>query len=105
LFCLFDESCGVAKSSYGRAVDIDCAEFLHNHYMPLAHCQFSRMMTVTFSPERCDKNPYCPAAKACPAGAMHIDPKTFRPDFDSEKCTGCESCIPSCPRGAMAAQG
>lgn len=61
-------------------------------------------MTVSFDPRSCDQNPYCPVARACPTGAMHIDRKTFRPRFDPDKCTGCEVCVPMCPHGAVAAQ-
>ena len=61
-------------------------------------------MTVKFELSLCDRNPYCPAAKACPTGALYIDRKTFRPAFDDGKCTGCEVCVPICPRGAVAAR-
>lgn len=59
-------------------------------------------MTVNFDKTLCDLNPYCPAARACPKGALHVDRRTFRPTFDPEKCTGCGVCLASCPRGAVA---
>jgi len=58
-------------------------------------------MAVHFNQSRCDKNPFCPAARACPEGAMHIDRKTYTPGFDPEKCTGCRICISVCPVGAV----
>lgn len=61
-------------------------------------------MSVNFKKEICDLNPYCPAARICPSGALFIDRKTFRPSFDESKCTGCEICISSCPRGAVSAE-
>ena len=59
-------------------------------------------MTVKFDQKMCDLNPYCPATKACPSGALHIDRKTYRPSFDAAKCTGCGVCLSKCPRGAVA---
>jgi len=58
-------------------------------------------MTVSFDPKMCDLNPFCPAAKACPSGALHVDRKTYRPKFDSELCTSCGACLSMCPRGAV----
>jgi heterodisulfide reductase subunit A-like polyferredoxin len=58
-------------------------------------------MSVRFDQELCDLNPYCPAVRACPKGALFIDKKTFRPAFDAAECTGCGVCISSCPRGAV----
>jgi len=58
-------------------------------------------MTVTFEGGLCDQNPYCPAARKCPTGALYIDRKTFRPAFDAKKCTGCAVCASSCPHGAV----
>jgi len=59
-------------------------------------------MTVVFDQEACDQNPYCPAAKACPSGALHINRKNFRPEFEKDKCTECGVCLSKCPRGAVA---
>lgn len=58
-------------------------------------------MAVTFNQHLCDLNPYCPAARACPTGALRVDKRTFRPTFDPDKCTGCGVCAGSCPRGAI----
>jgi Fe-S-cluster-containing hydrogenase component 2 len=58
-------------------------------------------MAIKFDIASCDKNPYCPVIKVCPTGAMFIDRKTFRPTFDPEKCTGCGTCVPFCPHGAL----
>lgn len=57
--------------------------------------------SVKFDQKLCDLNPYCPAARKCPKGALYIDRKTFRPTFDASKCTGCAVCVSSCPRGAV----
>ncbi len=59
-------------------------------------------MTIDFDQKACDMNPFCPAAKACPSGALHIDRKTYRPTFDSQRCTECGVCLSKCPRGAVA---
>ncbi len=61
----------------------------------------SDIMSVSFDERLCDQNPYCPAAKKCPSGALHVDRKTLRPTFDRLKCTGCAVCASSCPRGAI----
>ncbi|MCJ7562290.1 MAG: 4Fe-4S binding protein [Thermoplasmata archaeon] len=58
-------------------------------------------MPVSFNPKICDNNPFCPVTRTCPTGAMYIDRKTFRPAFDAEKCTGCGTCLTSCPHGAI----
>ncbi len=58
-------------------------------------------MVMSFEPRLCDQNPYCPAARSCPSGALCVDRKTFRPVFDSDMCTGCAVCASSCPRGAI----
>ena len=58
-------------------------------------------MSVRFDEGLCDRNPFCPVVKACPTGAMYVDRKTYRPVFDAEKCTGCGTCLVSCPHGAM----
>jgi Fe-S-cluster-containing hydrogenase component 2 len=59
--------------------------------------------TVAFDEAACDRNPYCPAARGCPTGAMYIDRGTFTPAFDATKCTGCGTCLSSCPQGAVEA--
>ncbi|OGS52041.1 MAG: hypothetical protein A3K75_05660 [Euryarchaeota archaeon RBG_13_61_15] len=56
---------------------------------------------VKFDQKLCDLNPYCPAVRKCPKGALYIDRRTFRPTFDASKCTGCAVCVSSCPRGAV----
>lgn len=58
-------------------------------------------MTVKFEQTKCDLNPYCPAVRMCPTGALYVDRKTFRPSFDAEKCSGCGVCVPYCARGAV----
>jgi ferredoxin len=37
----------------------------------------------------------------CPSGALTIDRKTMRVEFDNEKCIACEHCIKACPPRAM----
>lgn len=37
----------------------------------------------------------------CPAGALFVDPKTRKVNFDEEKCIACELCIKICPSHAM----
>lgn len=61
-------------------------------------------MSVKFDSAQCDLNPYCPVTRICPKKAMFVDRKTFRPTFDASKCTGCEICLSSCPRGAIKAE-
>jgi len=58
----------------------------------------SQMM---FDQDACDRNSYCPVTRLCPTGAMHIDRLTLSPRFDGSKCTGCGTCVASCPRGAV----
>lgn len=58
-------------------------------------------MPVKFDKHLCDMNPFCPVARLCPTGAMSIDKKTYRPTFDHDKCTGCGTCVPACPHGAV----
>lgn len=36
--------------------------------------------------------------KACPFGALHIDPETGIPVVDEQKCTSCGICVKTCPR-------
>ena len=59
-------------------------------------------MTVNFDQKMCDLNPYCPAAKSCPSGALYVDRRTYRPVFNAELCTGCGVCVSKCLRGAVA---
>ena len=61
-------------------------------------------MVVKFELRLCDLNPYCPTAKACSTGALHINRKAFRPALDDGKCNGYLVCVPICQRGAVAAQ-
>lgn len=58
-------------------------------------------MPVVFDKTLCDKNPFCPVTRSCPTGAMYIDRRKFTPAFDESKCTGCGTCITSCPHGAV----
>lgn len=36
--------------------------------------------------------------EVCNFGALHIDPVTWLPVVDSEKCTACGACVKACPR-------
>ncbi|MEW5748850.1 MAG: 4Fe-4S binding protein [Candidatus Thermoplasmatota archaeon] len=58
---------------------------------------------IAFDMHACDRNPYCPVTRVCPTGAMHIDRRTYSPAFDASKCTGCGTCLTSCPHGAVRA--
>jgi len=45
---------------------------------------------------------HCGACTAiCPTGALSIDKKTMKVNFDKEKCVGCELCVPVCPFKAL----
>ena len=47
---------------------------------------------------------YCAACREiCPANALN--PTLDRVDFDGALCTGCNSCLPSCPAGALRSTG
>ncbi len=37
----------------------------------------------------------------CPTGALSLDKKTMKVDFDSKKCIACELCVRACPPRAM----
>ncbi|MGD2250275.1 MAG: 4Fe-4S binding protein [Candidatus Methanofastidiosia archaeon] len=41
--------------------------------------------------------PCDPCVTACPVKAIKIDNLVGKPELDSEKCTGCGSCIAECP--------
>ncbi len=56
---------------------------------------------VEFNESECDRNPFCPAARACPEGALHMDPVRRTPRFSVERCIGCGACLEACPRGAV----
>lgn len=43
-------------------------------------------------------------AKACPFGALHIDPATQLPVVDEEKCTSCGKCVAACPKHVLELQ-
>lgn len=42
--------------------------------------------------------------KACPFGALHIDPVTGLPVVDEEKCTSCGKCVAACPKHVIELQ-
>ena len=63
---------------------------------------------ATIIQERCDRSPFCPALRSCPAGAITKLPGKGVMSFfgggyeiDKEKCTGCKICINNCPMGAI----
>lgn len=57
------------------------------------------MPTVTIDQNRCDRQPGCPARRACATGA--IVPHEGGYTVDREKCTGCGACVRVCPTGAV----
>lgn len=57
---------------------------------------------VTRVEEKCT---HCGACVViCPTGALSVDKKTRRVNFDSEKCIACELCVKPCPTRAMTVQ-
>ena len=59
-------------------------------------------------PNRCDRSPFCPAVRSCPAGAIKKIPGKGIMAFlgrgyeiDKEKCTGCMVCVNNCPMSAI----
>ncbi|MDD5680473.1 MAG: 4Fe-4S binding protein [Candidatus Omnitrophica bacterium] len=54
---------------------------------------------VTRIEEKCT---HCGACVViCPTGALTVDKKTRKVNFDSEKCIACELCVKPCPPRAM----
>lgn len=54
---------------------------------------------------KCDRSPFCPVKRVCPAGAVMQARKGFfkaeAPVVVDEKCTGCGLCVKVCPMGAV----
>jgi Fe-S-cluster-containing hydrogenase component 2 len=51
----------------------------------------------------CDKSPFCPVKRICPAKAVEKK-GLFMGELtiNEEKCTGCGKCVSSCPHHAVA---
>jgi len=52
----------------------------------------------------CDKSPFCPAKRVCPAGAIRFEKKGLffgKIIIDQEKCIGCSKCVSYCPHNAI----
>jgi len=39
--------------------------------------------------------------KSCEFDAIHINPETRLPEVDEEKCTSCQACVKTCPKGIL----
>jgi MinD superfamily P-loop ATPase len=55
---------------------------------------------AVIDPEKCDRSPFCPAKKSCPAQAIEREDDD-EPYFVNAYCQGCRKCIPFCPRKAI----
>lgn len=51
-------------------------------------------ITHAYYCQQCD-DPKC--LKACPTGALHVDPDTGARVIDQDVCIGCQSCLNACP--------
>lgn len=58
------------------------------------------MAAVTIDQLRCDRQPGCPARRACPQGAI-VRSETRGWVVVTERCTGCGACIRVCPMQAI----
>lgn len=64
-------------------------------------------MIARIDSEKCDKRPFCPASRACPANAIGFSRGTSGiPGFgvvtvDPDRCTGCGRCAGYCPHQAI----
>ena len=50
--------------------------------------------------DRCPADHPCPLVSSCPAGAIS-QMEYGKPVIDDERCTGCNLCVKSCPKGAV----
>ena len=57
-------------------------------------------MPCLVDPEACRACPECPPEASCPHGAIFRG-EDGRAHIDMASCRGCESCVPSCPHGAI----
>ncbi|UWM65050.1 4Fe-4S dicluster domain-containing protein [Enterobacter sp. CP102] len=53
-------------------------------------------------PVMCHQCENAPCVRACPTGALSMGAQ--RVDADGERCIGCQSCVVTCPFGAIAIQ-
>lgn len=62
-------------------------------------------------PNRCDRSPFCPALRSCPAHAIVMKGGSGLfgfgglPTVDADKCTGCARCTQFCPHNAIRMKG
>lgn len=57
-----------------------------------------------FKESQCDRSPFCPVVKSCPAGAVQKIKNGFlsiKIQYDPAGCTGCGCCVKACPHGAF----
>ena len=62
------------------------------------------MKKAFINSSRCDKSPFCPVKRVCPAGAITQKSGFLKggvPVVDESKCTGCAICVRYCPMGAV----
>jgi Fe-S-cluster-containing hydrogenase component 2 len=57
------------------------------------------MTTVSINQRRCDRQPGCPARRACPQAAIVPDDGGYI--VIEDKCTGCGVCTRVCPMNAV----
>mgnify|MGYP001070268141 CR=1 FL=1 len=58
-------------------------------------------MAVTVDCAKCTKEAECPAAAACPFGALAQSAPSTCPEVDSDACTDCGICVDECPAAAL----
>ncbi|ADG82043.1 4Fe-4S ferredoxin [Thermincola ferriacetica] len=50
--------------------------------------------------EKCDRSPWCPVKRVCPANAVEREDDND-PYFVNAYCQGCGKCVQYCPRRAV----